>query len=147
MKDLGLQELLRYALSGGIGIASLLLMYPQVACSIGQIEGAREVTLVLGSILLVGTLIYNVHRALLFPILFRVVGLITLPRKSTWWLFIPWWPSDAELDVDRWRWKLEEKDRRRWDEWGAQTHFLYCAAWAILAALTLGNYFWGTPNC
>jgi hypothetical protein len=67
MKELGLQELLRYALSGGIGIASLLLMYPTVACSIGHIEGAGEVTLILSAILVVGTLVYNIHRALLYP--------------------------------------------------------------------------------
>jgi len=77
-----------------------------------------------------------------------VIGLITLPRKnSTWKLLIPWLPSDAETDVDRWRWKLRDKDRRRWDEWAAQTHSLYCAAWATLAALVLGHYVAEPPNC
>jgi hypothetical protein len=148
MKELGLQDLLRYALSGGIWIASLLLMYPKVACSIGQVEGAREVTLVLGSVLLVGTIIYNAHRALLFPVLFRLIGLITLPQiNRSWWLLFPWRPSEAELEVDRWRWRLKGDDRRRWDEWGAQTHFLYCAAWAIFAALAVGKFVGGSPSC
>lgn len=148
MKELRLQEVLRYALSGGIGIASLLLMYPKIASSIGQIEGAKEISLVLGSVLLVGTLIYNVHRALLFPVLFRVIGSIALPRKKfTYKFVIPWVPSEAELEVDSWRWQLEDHKRHRWDEWGAQTHSLYCAAWAIFSALIVGKCVWGTPNC
>lgn len=147
MKELGLQELLRYALSGGIGIAVLLLTYPKAACSVGHMEGAKEATLILGSILLVGTLIYNFHRALLFPVLLRFIGLWILDWKYSWRLFIlPWQPSDAELDVDHWRWRVDEKARRCWDEWGAQTHFLYCAAWTILVALILGDYVWGPPN-
>lgn len=147
MKELGLQELLRYALSGGVGIASLLLMYPKLACSMGHIAGAGEVTLILGSILVVGTLVYNIHRALLNPVIFRVIGLITLPWKFTWKLFIPWWPSDAEMDFDNWRWGL--KNRRRWEVWAAHTHFLYCAAWATLAAFLFGRYVpgAGSPSC
>jgi hypothetical protein len=61
-------------------------------------------------------------------------------------LFSPWRPSNAEIDVDHWRWKIKDKDRRRWDEWGAQTHSLYCAAWAMLAALVCGPYLASPPN-
>jgi hypothetical protein len=146
MKELGLQELLRYALSGGIGIAVLLLTYPKVAHSVGCMEGSREVTLVLGSVLVVGTLIYNLHRALLFPIFLRVVIVLTTrPWKLTRSSLKFYQPSATELDRDHWRWELAEAARRRWDEWGAQTHSLYCAAWAILAALALGRVF-GTPD-
>ncbi len=147
MKELGLQELLRYALSGGIGIAVLLLIYPAAACSIKNMEAAKETTLILGSVLLIGTLIYNIHRALLFPVLFRIVGLFTLPWTFTGALLIPWLPSDHELRVDRWRWEHLNGKSRRWDEWGAQTHFLYCAAWAVLAALLLGKRIWGQADC
>jgi hypothetical protein len=147
MKELGLQELLRYALSGGIFIASVLMMYPSAACSVGRIDGAREATLILGSVLLVGTLIYNFHRALLYPVLFRPISLLALPfTNRTWWLFFPWRPSKAELDIDHWRWSRTPEHRRRWDEWGAQTHFLYCAAWAMLASLWVGKYVEGPPN-
>jgi hypothetical protein len=54
MKELGFQELLRYAFSGGILITSLLLMYPKIICLVGHVEGTREVTLILGAILLTG---------------------------------------------------------------------------------------------
>jgi hypothetical protein len=147
MKALGLQELLRYALAGGIGLAVLLLTYPAVSRSIGGMEAAKETTLVLGLVLLVGTMIYNLHRALLYPVLIRLVGLTSLPWKSSWRLMNPWQPSDAELEVDRWRWNLSNEVRTRWDEWGAQTHSLYCAAWAIFAALLLGNYMGEPSNC
>jgi hypothetical protein len=62
-------------------------------------------------------------------------------------LLILWLPSDVEIDFDRWRSKLDDKDRRRWDEWGAQVHFLYCAAWATSAAFVFGRYVAGPPNC
>ena len=146
MKTLGLQELLRYATSGGIGLAVLVLAFPEVKSSIGPMETGQETTLVVGLVLLIGTLIYNLHRALIYPIIFRIVGLISLPRHFSWRLLNPWQPSDVELKVDRWRWENSDERRRRWDEWGAQTHSLYCAAWAILAALLLGRHEWTEPN-
>ena len=109
MKELGLQELLRYALSGGIGIAVLLLTYPTVAHSLGGMDPGKEATLVTGLVLLIGTLIYNLHRALFFPVLFRLVGLIALPWERSWRLLNLWQPSAHELEVDRWRWERSEK--------------------------------------
>jgi hypothetical protein len=145
MKELGLLELLRYALSGGIGMAVLLLTYPAAACSVEKLDATKEATLILGSVLLIGTLIYNLHRALLFPFFLRFVGVLVRWNLS-WKDWFPWQPSESELEVDRWRWERPEKKRKRWDEWGAQTHSLYCAAWAIFAALRLGGHFWGCPE-
>lgn len=146
MKELGLLELLRYALSGGIGVAVLLLTYPAAACSVEKLDATKEATLILGSVLLIGTLIYNLHRALLFPFFLRTVGfLVRWPFSWKLWVMF-WQPSESELALDRWRWKHPERKRKRWDEWGAQTHSLYCAAWAIAAALVLGWYFWRCPD-
>lgn len=157
MKELGLQELLRYALSGGVGLASLLLMYPNIAHLIGHIDGAGEVTLILGAILVFGTLVYNIHRVFLFPIFFRAIGLITISGTDSGWKrftqfcqFWRWWrPSRAEIAVDRWRWGLADALRHRLDEWAAQTHFLYCAAWTTCAAFLLGHCVPGAglPSC
>jgi hypothetical protein len=147
MKELGLQELLRYALSGGVGIASLLLMYPGLACLVGHIDSA-EVTLLLGAILVLGTLIYNIHRGLLFPLIFRCVGLRTLYEKNTPRQFgNPWKPSEREIEIDRWRWKLTNEKRLRWDAWASHTHFLYCAGWATLASFIFGFCIDGSPSC
>ena len=105
MKELGLQELLRYALSGGVGIASLLLMYPNLAHLIGHIHNAGEVTLVLGAVLGLGTLVYNIHRALLYPPFFRWLGLITISQDSRWERFIQfcqfwwWWQNGAHTYI------------------------------------------------
>jgi hypothetical protein len=160
MKELGLQELLRYALSGGVGIASLLLMYPNLAHLIGHIHNAGEVTLVLGAVLGLGTLVYNIHRALLYPPFFRWLGLITISQDSRWERFIQfcqfwwWWrPSKDEIEFDRWRLELPDKDREHWAEWGAHVHSLYCAAWATAASFWLGRYVTfeggtaGSPSC
>jgi hypothetical protein len=139
MKELGLQQLLRYALPGGIGFAVLLFTYPEIACQIQRLETGKEATLILGSALLLGAMVYNLHRALLFPPLFRLVSRLTLEPKPEG--YNPYRPSVAELKVDRWRWKIKNKEeRQRWDEWGAQTHFLYCAAWAITGALAVGYF-------
>jgi hypothetical protein len=153
MKELRLEDVFRYALSGGIGFVVLLLTYPKAVCSmsylaasLGKPEGALGVTLMLGVVLLTGTVIYNVHRAATYPIFLRLLGrhLLGAPREPFW---NPWKPSKFELDLDYWRSGLCDTQRHRWDEWGAQTHSLYCGAWAIFAALTLGCWFWGPPNC
>jgi hypothetical protein len=133
MKELGLLELLRYALSGGIGISVLLLTYPAAACSIREMDATKETTLVLGSVLLLGALIYNVHRALVYPVLLWAIG----SRVTDW----------DTLEADRWRWQHPEEKRKRWDEWGAQTHSLYCATWSIIGALIVGRCFWQPRNC
>jgi hypothetical protein len=119
------------------------------------VQSTGEVTLVLGAILVFGSLVYNIHRALLFPPFFRAIGLITIFPKIPdgnrfiqfchfWW----WWrPSKAEIDLDRWRWKRLAKHRDRWDVWAAHAHFLYCAAWATLLAFIVGLCKWGWPGC
>jgi hypothetical protein len=146
MKELGLQDLLRYALAGGIGLAVLLLTFPGIRPSIRNLDAAKEATLVLGLVLLIGTLIYNLHRGLLFPVLHRLLVLILLRRKFSGQLLGPWRPSEAELEADHWRWERTDEKRGRWDEGGAQTHFLYCAAWATVGALLVGDRVWGPPN-
>lgn len=167
MKELGPLELLRYALSGGIAMAVLFLTFPAFACSVKGMDATKEATLILSSVLLIGTLIYNLHRALLFPFFLRYVGFIAYRKfgfiahrkfsrkfgfiaqgKFSLSEFLkPWQPSELELKADRWRWNQPRAQRKRWDEWGAQTHSLYCAAWAILTALLLGKYVWGVPDC
>jgi hypothetical protein len=146
MKELGLLDLLRYALSGGIAVAVLFLAHPSQACYVIGMDGAKAATLLIGSVLLIGTLIYNIHRALLFPIFLRYLGFFA-NWTFKWSEVLPWKPSESELRIDRWRWNHQEARRKRWDEWGAQTHSLYCAAWATIAALLVGKYLWGAPEC
>jgi hypothetical protein len=144
MKELGLLELLRYALSGGIGMAVLLLTFPCARLSVRGMEDTKEATIVLGSVLLIGTIVYNVHRAMIFPFFLRSVGFVARNRRFSLGRLVSFWrPSDEELAVDRWRWPQCERLRKRWDEWGAQTHSLYCAAWAIAASLLVGRAVWG----
>lgn len=133
MKEFGLLELLRYALSGGFGMVALLLTYPAAACHVLKMEVTKETTLILGAVLLIGALIYSVHRALVYPVLLYLIG-----SCMTDW---------NTVEADRWRWQHPEEKRKRWDEWGAQTHSLYCATWAIIGALIVGCFFWQSRNC
>jgi hypothetical protein len=106
MKDLGLLELLRYALSGGIGMAVLFLTYPAAGCRVRGMDVTKETTLILGAVLLIGALIYNVHRAVVYPVFLRIIGIFVPGWKFDWkkWTNLnPYLPSEAELNVDRWR--------------------------------------------
>jgi hypothetical protein len=151
MKELGFQDLLRNALSACVGIGAFLFMYPCGACLLGSMVGSGEsagrVTLILGSILTIGTLIYTIHRALAYPVVFRVIGLVAIKyRNHPWWIWWPFQPTAEELEVDRWRWQLGRDQIDRWDRWGAMTHFLYCAAWATLLARCVGRCFDLSPG-
>ena len=145
MKELGLQELLRYALAGAAGLVALLLTYPYARESVSKVQGIGEASLVVGAVLLVGSLVYSLHRALVFPLLSRLaIGFLavcrTLPRDRD--LLIPYRPTKLEVELDLWRWRHNpsiQKELSHLAEWGAQVHFLYCTTWAIQIAIWFGG--------
>lgn len=78
VEQLGLQDLLRHVLPGVVALASLAAVYP--AARLFLIEGKIEqsspgiypsylVAIDLGLIVLIGTLVYALHRALSYPLL------------------------------------------------------------------------------
>jgi cellobiose-specific phosphotransferase system component IIC len=146
MKELRFNEVLRYALSGGIALATFFILQPCLARRVLQLEALKTAAFVGGTILLIGVFLYNLHRALIFPVLLRIALLLVLgqtdrERKTSegFKFWFPYRPALAEINLDLWRWS-QETTRKHWDEWGAQVHFLYCSAWAILLALLIGRY-------
>ena len=144
MKELRFNEVLRYAFSGGIGLATFLILQPAIAQHILQLEALKTSALVASAVLIVGAFLYNLHRALIFPVLFRIALLFVLgqtdrerKKAEDFKFWFPYRPALAEINLDLWRWS-HEATRKHWDEWGAQVHFLYCSAWAILCALLVG---------
>jgi hypothetical protein len=143
VKELKFNEVLRYAFSGGIGLATFLVLPPAIAAHVSKLEAIKVATLIGGIVLVIGVFVYNVHRALIFPLLFRTALLLVLretdpERKKAEGLkfWCPYRPTAAETSLDLWRWN-QEQTKKHWDEWGAQVHFLYCSVWAILGALVL----------
>lgn len=150
--DLGLklEDLLRYGFSGGAGLIALVVSYPIVACSLRDLGflpkagDTGEAVLAIGLVLLIGSLTYAVHRAVLYPLLlswftfvpFSFFGICHFERK----FFVPWLVSHAEFEQFREHWRRHQDNYFAYphlSEWGAINHFLYCSGWSILMAATL----------
>jgi hypothetical protein len=151
VEKLKLPELLRYAFSGALFYLSLGLVYlPKGELSLTD-RSAGYATLAIGLVLLSGSLLYVVHRALTYPFIFLPGALLVLSLfgryQREWKIVIPFLESNAELEVDRCRlhlrFELGPKGRAlhtMLDEWSAQVHLLYCSSMAVGLALCARVY-------
>ena len=156
MEKLKLQELLRYAFSGALFYVALGLVYlPKEGLSPINIS-AGYATLAIGLILLSGSLLYIMYRALTYPFIFFPGALLILSLfrfcQFEWRILIPFQESKAELAVDRGRLDIRfkfgpkgEALHAALDEWSAQVHLLYCSSLAIGLALCARVY-WEPRN-
>src|SRR5262245_15995223 len=119
-----LNELLRHLFAGAIFVASLVLLCPTVApkinhevlASFGQ---AGQVAWLL-AILITGSAIYSVHRAILYRKIRAAIIKSLYGDEKT--------PN--QLDIERYH----RETQPSWlPDWGAQVHFLYCSGWAIIS--------------
>ncbi|MBW7991825.1 MAG: hypothetical protein FVQ84_17655 [Planctomycetes bacterium] len=148
MGNLTFQQIFRYALPGGITLLILLGVYKAPGSESGghfdvtSIGGAAVLS---GVALVVGGLIYTLHRAIAYPIIYRLLlfaGPLRLDRamsRAWWWNIL--WTSREELERDIRRWKERtQKDSpvSELQEWGTQIHYLYCSCWAIIVGHLLG---------
>ena len=156
MERFSIDNLLRYALAGGFTVLALLYGYSDSKDKLPKVDGFKEEVILLGLVLLIGSLVYVVHRAFIYPLFYRI-GLRIVWRKEHWfWLSCPcckgkqWgWLSvivwcvrdpDIHIDMDRWSSREDPKSvRKNLGEWGAQVHYLYCATWSVLLGLWLGR--------
>ena len=103
---------LRYGLAG-----TVLLMSLAVACpsSVGEVLRASDLLdagLVLVLSLVLGSLVYATHRAVLYPVIYRIflIGFCAARRDKWSWAMVLPWPSRLELDLDFNRWqKLDDR--------------------------------------
>ncbi len=141
-----LQELLRYAFSGALFYLALGLIYLPKEELFSENVTAGYATLAIGLVLLSGSLLYSVHRALTYPFVFLPGALLVLSLfglyQREWKIVIPFMESEAELKVDsrrlHLRYDLGQKGEALhavFDEWGAQVHLLYCSSMAVGLAL------------
>jgi hypothetical protein len=143
MQQLRLEELMRYVLAGAIGLVALVLGFLDISKPVGAVPGVTEVGLLLFVTLALGSVVYAVHRALLYPLLYHMAllvlvlcGVYALDVR----LFLPFFPAPLEVKLDVLRWKRgrDHYAQPRIAEWAAQVHFLYCSGWAMLSVLWLG---------
>jgi hypothetical protein len=168
VKELNLGEWSRYGFSGGLFLIVFLLAHPTWSCYLWSSTGGAAIlagTALLFSTLVFGSLIYAIHRAVLYRLLFALALLCLCRRKVyeyesairvyEWQCDIvkPLVPSKIELAIDDWRASLRgttDKDPifRFVDGWATQVHLLYCSAWAVLFGMFLGRSpSWALPNC
>lgn len=152
MQQLRLEELMRYALAGAVGLVALLLSFHDLAKLLGAVPGITQASFLVFFALALGSLIYAVHRSFLYPILYRFVLLLLAAfrvHKLDARLLLPLVPAPLEVSLDTLRWKRAKDDdyaQPRLAEWGAQVHFLYCSGWAVLLMLWFGGRFGLAPT-
>ncbi|MBI2172522.1 MAG: hypothetical protein HYU30_11020 [Chloroflexi bacterium] len=147
MGNLTFQQIFRYALPGGITLLILLGVYDAPGSESGghfDVSSIGGAAVLSGVALVVGGLIYTLHRATAYPLIYRVLllaGTLRIdPKKSRAWNIL--WPSDEELDRDILRWcKRAKKDSSAsgLSEWATQIHYIYCSGWAILVGHLIGS--------
>ena len=123
MKDLSLNDMLRYALAGGIAVVFACVSYDQPACWLTQKYEGTLVAIVAAALpFLLGAVAYVFNRAAPLLPFYRV--LCTLHGRK-----------DSLRDIDIIRWKNQGKKgaiQPRLSEWAAQIHFLYSSFWAAV---------------
>ncbi len=141
MQSLRIEELLRYAFSGALFLLTVILTHGSLWDKVSGARGLGDATIIVGIVMVAGTLIYTSHRALSYPLLLLPVALSAASLlgyvRFEWAIWIPLKPSRFEVGVDIWRYKLRRSNDPLFTmlaDWGAQVHYLYCAGWAILLA-------------
>lgn len=125
MNNLKIDEILRYALAGGIAMLAVWLGYREPALWLNEKREGALISFAFPALpILIGALSYVLHRALIYHYIYRVLAKFCGRIGST-------------LELDMARWKNQAKDgslQSRMSEWAAQIHFLYAAAWAVAMA-------------
>jgi hypothetical protein len=146
MKQLKLNDLLRYAFSGGIALFTLAILYKPTIKIFTTADKLADAAIIGVLALLTGSLIYSLYRSVVYPLIYRVLLIILSIQKKYDFklemLFL-WRPTELELTLDTKRWTLRKDDKSNLNdlvEWGSQIHFLWTASLAIMAASFIGGH-------
>jgi len=130
VEKLNLNELLRYGFAGTVFLILIIAAYdePRFVMS-GEYGNGILATALLTIGLTAGSVIYTLHRAIPYPVLYWVFAKLSGRKENT-----------MELDIKRWRNVSKSGSLQpRLGEWAAQLHFLYCIGWSGLVAIVLGK--------
>jgi hypothetical protein len=129
MKDLSLNELLRYFSIGVLTIMLLYIPYDKnlIAANI-KIFGSGDVFGIFIFIAFtIGTIIYILYRSFFYPLIFNpLISLFFLDiyRKMFNSEKMDIWEAIFRIDSKRWT-TSDENIKKRLSEWASQVHFLY----------------------
>jgi hypothetical protein len=143
--QLNYNEYLRYAFSGGIGVCAYLFLNPTLFDSLFKSEGIKDSLFLILISLVIGSFVYAIHRAILYPICLKINFLILSlfgHLKFDKGFLNPFTVSKTEIEMDFRRWFEREKPKsfsKNLLDWFAQIHFLYCSTWVLLTTILLKN--------
>lgn len=141
--QLNFNEYLRYLFAGAIGVLGYLYFNYDFNKLFNLDKSIFTESSILILISLVfGSLLYSLHRALLYPLVLRINLFIYYktsgrsnfpipkPKPRWYWCF----RQDLLLNLDFNRWKQRKKEKSFsifMNDWFSQIHFLYCSVWAL----------------
>lgn len=153
MHEFRLSDALRYGLPGGLFLLIAALTYPDISRTVAQDGGLLEATVLAGASLVVGTVIQTLHRAVFYPIVYRflLVKYVDGRRPNLEDIGSCYTPCQTELRVIEARWRFTAKGGKepiahRLADWGAQVHFLFASAWAVMGGAVLPTFAGWTPE-
>lgn len=138
-------EYLRYTFAGGIGVISYFYLNPCFFETLFKSEGIKNSLFLVLLSLVFGSLVYSIHRAIMYPICYKLNLLIlSLFNRVKYdkYLWYPFISSKLEMDMDFRRWKQRQNEKSFSNnllDWSAQIHFLYCTVWVLLTAKLLSD--------
>jgi len=146
MGFLSLEELLRWVVAGVLAIISwVAVYYPKPVHGFVALMQIERLLFMLTTGVVLGSLIYAVHRSLVHPL---TIALLTQILRKTGHVqyeckeLLPFWVSKYEQEFQgRWWQRKHGLATGPLREWAAQIHFLYCAAWALLLIRLFGSHF------
>jgi hypothetical protein len=164
-------DLVRNAIAGAIAILAFAGMQHDFA-SLGAALNEKSGLLFVGISLAIGTVIYSVHRALLYPLIVQLGGYMfhaysylmgeminnvtiqdpplaqLLRVMPTRWNYDNLPPlNSVDDDLKRWARSLHKKSVQKClSGWADQVHLLFCTTWAVLLAVG-ANTSKGTGTC
>lgn len=150
---LGLSQLLRFVLAGGVYLISLYVITKLDKSHGDSVLGISDPDTVFFSaaVLISGSIIYTLHRSLAYPLMYRLIvrcllwrGVYRLEQyrgdrgfsqNSDGWGFA-WFHAEFLNSKRRWSAKNQTGSLLlRLEPWADETHFLYCSAWAVVFAI------------
>jgi len=137
VKDLSLREILRYGVAGGVLLLTIAAIEGSSILSRMRIDSLGGATAFLAVALVLGAVLYSVHRALLFPFALRAQLKYSAAARDLLGLAVPIWTivSDGEMKFDQLRWSEPVALGKNYSEWGDQMHLLYTSGEAIAVGL------------
>ena len=128
LKDLSIDEWLRYFFAGAITLFAWIVLSPDkndFSLSKGILS---QGVFILGFPLIIGTLIYSIHRAIIYPLFIQPIILWHVFDIGFRKIYV----TITKLNIMTWEIHNDEKTvLHRIRGWASKFHFLWCTSWGL----------------